>query len=381
MQVFKYYFKLALSMRGVIIMFLATFTFAAVAMMAAIPKQTTFTVKKPDVALFNHDNSVFSNGLSDYIKANSEIVDIKDTTEARKEAVYFQKVDAIYIIPENFSAELFAGKKPQIEVTRGTGQGAMQADTLINNYLRLSEPRIIAGMNQNDVVDGVKVDVEKHVTVVTKSADNIGEVGRASFYMNALVYILISLNIVVIGNIMLLFNRDMIRRRNQVSGLKNRKLTAQLLAGNAVFSLGAWAIMVAVGYILFPTAIASTQGILFIIGSAIFSLVSLSIGFLVGMVVKSASAISGITNVTALGMSFLCGVFVPQQFLGESVLNFAHALPAYWYIHANNLIVKLTDYSWESLQPIIFDWAIVLAFAAAIFAFTFIVSKKRSTTI
>lgn len=137
MQVFKYYFKLALSMRGVIIMFLATFTFNAVAMMAAIPKQTTFTVKKPDVALFNHDNSVFSNGLSDYIKANSEIVDIKDTTEARKEAVYFQKVDAIYIVQKTFQLNCCWQKTPD-EVTRGTGQGAMQADTLINSYLRLS---------------------------------------------------------------------------------------------------------------------------------------------------------------------------------------------------------------------------------------------------
>ena len=31
-------------------------------------------------------------------------------------------------------------------------------------------------------------------------------------------------------------------------------------------------------------------------------------------------------------MSFLCGIFVPLEYLGEGLVKVAHFLPAYWYI-------------------------------------------------
>ena len=136
--------------------------------------------------------------------------------------------------------------------------------------------------------------------------------------------------------------------------------------------------MMAVGYVMFPSAIGSAYGILYAIGAAIFSLVSMSIAFLVGSLIKSNTAISGITNVVSLGMSFLCGVFVPQQLLGESVINLSKTLPAYWYINANDQIVKLTDFSLESIQPILNNWVITLAFAVVLFIVAYIVRRISS---
>lgn len=45
-----------------------------------------------------------------------------------------------------------------------------------------------------------------------------------------------------------------------------------------------------------------------------------------------------VSNVIALGMSFLSGVFVPIEFLGDGIIKIAHFLPAYWYIMGARLI-------------------------------------------
>ena len=53
---------------------------------------------------------------------------------------------------------------------------------------------------------------------------------------------------------------------------------------------------------------------------------------------KKAETVSMVSNVIALGMSFLSGVFVPIEFLGDGIIKVAHFLPAYWYIMGARLI-------------------------------------------
>lgn len=380
MQVFKYYFKLALSMKGSIAIFLGTFTFALIAMMLQLPNdRAAFTAQKPNVAIFNRDTSVFSSGLTSYLAETTDSIAIDDTDTARKEAIYFQTVDAIYIIPSQFGDNFFANKNPQIEVVRGPGQGAAQADALISNYMRLAEIRMLAGIGQQETVDGVADDTNKHIVVSTRTKENINEIGKAMYFMNTLVYIILGLNITVISTIMLLFNNPSIRRRNLIGGLSASSTNRQLIAANTVFSLGIWAFFMVIATIMYPHVMFSAHGVLYATGALLFSLIGLAIGFAIGTFVSNRRVVPGITNVLALGMSFLCGVFVPLAILGESVLNISRFLPAYWYIVANEHIASLTDFTMQSLQPIFNEWLIIIAFVIGIFAVTLIINRRRKT--
>ena len=42
--------------------------------------------------------------------------------------------------------------------------------------------------------------------------------------------------------------------------------------------------------------------------------------------------ISAVTNIVALFFSFLGGIFIPINYLGENVLKISHFLPSFWYI-------------------------------------------------
>jgi ABC-2 type transport system permease protein len=82
-------------------------------------------------------------------------------------------------------------------------------------------------------------------------------------------------------------------------------------------------------------------------------------------------------NIVALGSSFLCGCFVPAEFMPNSVLMFAHVLPSFYYVDTNNRIAKLENFELTTLQPLLINMGIVLAFCIAFVVVANIVARKK----
>ena len=79
-----------------------------------------------------------------------------------------------------------------------------------------------------------------------------------------------------------------------------------------------------------------------------------------------------IANTISLGMAFLCGIFVPEEFLGDNIIKISHFLPAYWYTQA----VKNIDFHLQKSLPDIFMcMGIQLLFALAIAIIAIRISK------
>ena len=88
-------------------------------------------------------------------------------------------------------------------------------------------------------------------------------------------------------------------------------------------------------------------------------------------------AINGIVNVFALGSSFLCGVFVPMQWLPDFVLKIAHVIPTYYYVSTNETLKTLETMNFETLRPVIINLGIMLGFSALFIALTNLVTKRK----
>jgi ABC-2 type transport system permease protein len=82
----------------------------------------------------------------------------------------------------------------------------------------------------------------------------------------------------------------------------------------------------------------------------------------------------------ALGTSFISGVFVPQEMLGDTVQTLASFTPTYWYILAINEIDTLVDFGSLSLQPTIRYMLIQLGFAIALLAVAMAVIRQKRQT-
>ena len=379
MQVFKNYFKIAKSFLPMILMYLLIFLFfAIIATSQSSGESGAFSTTKPPVAIENHDNSIFSNGFVDYIKQNTEVVDVEDNETARKEAIYFQKVLYVYVIPENFGNDLFAGKEPKITTLQVFSSYAEQARMLGENYLRLASPRIAVGMSQTDVVAGVKNDISNSQTIAeVRGAKVTDSSSKVQYFYNFASYVMLALCIMIVSMIMIIFASKNIKRRNLVSSLSYGKITGQLLFGNLILAVGIWLMFVITSCFLYPDTMLTTFGIFYALNAFTFMIVALSISFLIGSLSKNKNVANAMTNIIALGSSFICGVFMPQSLLGDSVLAFAKFLPTYWYVKSNELIYGLSDFSVESIKPILGNMAIVLGFAGAIFIVTYIIGRFK----
>lgn len=121
----------------------------------------------------------------------------------------------------------------------------------------------------------------------------------------------------------------------------------------------------------------SLHGIWLILNSFVFTLCAAALAFLIANLLRSRNAINGITNVVALGSSFLCGAFVPITWLPDGVVAAAHILPSYWYISTNDLITTLETFTFDSLQPAILHLLVILAFTAFFIIVANLLSHRR----
>lgn len=359
-------------------MYLVIFMFFAVFATNQSTDNSSFKDVKPKVAIVNRDDSIFSVGLVDYIAANTDLVEIKDSDMARKEAIYFQTASYIYEIPDNFGDDVFAGKSPIISTMQIESSDAAQARMLAENYIRLAGARIATGMSQAEVVAGIKEDLSKaNTTVDVRGSTNTTSLYKVEFFYNFTSYVVLALCTTIISTSMIIFTSRNIKRRNYISPLSYEKITGQLFLGNSIFVLGIWLLFVSASCILYPDAMFTLNGLLYALNLFVFSILALSIGFIIGNFIKSKNAVGGITNVIALGSSFLCGVFVPQQFLGESVLNIARFIPSFWYVKSNSLIYKLSDFEPTSISAILINMLIILGFAVVIFIVTIVSGRIK----
>ena len=113
------------------------------------------------------------------------------------------------------------------------------------------------------------------------------------------------------------------------------------------------------------------------INSFVFTLCALTIAFLVGSIINNKNAMNGIVNVIALGSSFLCGAFVPVEWLPDTVLKIAHCLPSYWYIQSNELIKTMEEFNLETLKPIMINMGVVLLFSIGFIIVANLIERKK----
>ena len=160
--------------------------------------------------------------------------------------------------------------------------------------------------------------------------------------------------------------------------MNSKRFNQSLLLSNGLFAILLWGFYILLSFLLLGSIMMSVHGGLLILNSFVFAFCALALSFLIGNLVHNKNAINGIVNVLALGSSFLCGAFVPIEWLPKLVLNIAHFLPSYYYIMNNELIVTTEDFSIGMLQPILVNFGIILLFSILFIMISYFVSKTHN---
>ncbi len=383
MQAFKSYLKILNHNKGGIIIYVIIFMVITV-LFSSIGKDSTatgFAMTQLDVAVIDRDNTDASKGLTNYIGSIHNIVDIDDTKESMQDNLFYRNVNYILIIPEGYGEQLSQGNIDEIinNVKVPNSFEGIFVDRQVDQYLKTMVSYVKSGYDTKEALslttDNLKVETTVSMLEENTSSEDSGT-DPIFFYYQYMAYVLLCITIVGLGPILMVFNKPDLKKRIDVSALNLKTKNRQLITFSIVFSIALWSIFVILSGILFGKSIFTTTGLFCMCNSLIFSFICLAITYLITMIFKSLNSISSVSNVLGLGMSFLCGVFVPQEVMAPSVLNASRILPAYWYIHAHNTIVKYIGSS-SQIRTILADFGIQLGFAVALLAICLMVSKMK----
>lgn len=386
MQVFRTYFKLLKSQLISIFMYAVVFLTITMAISIAIigSDEGSFRIKEIPIAVINRDgeNTVIR-GMLDYLDQYVNYVDIDDTEEARKDALFFRKILYVMIIPEGFTEDLLAGKEVRMQKeTVPDAAEIVSVDNVINNYLNKAYVYLkhVPDANPETLNEYIHGNLNKstEVTFVTSQSSkdiNANEYNRN--YFNYLAYVLLAVFITGVSSVMVSFHNVDIRRRQTASPLSTKSMNFQLILANFVFVIVYLALFLLAGYIVNPFRLLNRHLLLYILNAVVFTITALSISYLIGITVKSKNAVSALSTVLSLSLSFLSGVFVDQQYLGKAVQKVASFMPTYWYVRTNNEINAMSNLSISNLSEVFLFMAIELGFAVVIFAIAMVVSKRK----
>lgn len=378
MTVFKTFLKVLNKCKVPIIMYTAFLIGFGGFNMQTADTNTSFVASKPDVLIINQDKEEgITKNLIEYIKENSNIINIKDDEEAINDALFYRDVNYIIYIPENYREDFLKGENPEIKVKSTGDYQSSFAEMLLSRYIKVASIYRDNIDSEEEIINKINDTISKQTDIEITSKLDTDNLSKATFYYNFASYSILAGCVYVICLILSSFKEEKIRKRTIASSMNYKKYNRDLFLSISLFAIVLWLIYVALSFILIGNTMFETHGLIYIANSFAFTICSVAIAFLIGNIVTNKEAINGIVNVVALGSSFLCGAFVPTEWLPDSVLKVAHILPSYWYIQSNEALKTLETISIETLKPILVNVGVLIGFTVVFIIITNIVSKKK----
>lgn len=381
MIVFKTFLKVLNKFKFPLILYTVILIFFGGFNMQTSENSLSFVESKPDILIINQDREVgITKNLVKYIKKNSNIKKIKDDETSRDDALFYRDVNYIIYIPKGYRKDFLNGENPEIKIKSTNDYQASYADMILKRYLKVANTYQAMEKNEDRLIEKINKTLSKKTKVELTTKKDTNSIEKMTFYYNFLNYSILAGSIYVICLILSSFHEEKIKKRTIISSMNYKKHNRILLLSNLLLSIVLWMFYVGLSIILCGKIVFTTYGVICIVNSFIFTLCSLTIAFLISTLVNNKNAINGIINVVALGSSFLCGAFVPVEFLPKSVLNIAHILPSYWYINTNEMIKNIEVININTMQDILFNMGILIIFSVIFIILANIATKRKLKT-
>ena len=378
MTVFKTFLKILNKNKFIIILYTMFLIFFGGFNMQTSENNTNFVASKPDIMIVNYDEEKgITKDLIKYIEENSNVVDLKNNEDAINDALFYRDVNYVVYIPKNYNKDFMDGKNPEIEIKSTGDYQSSFAEMLLSRYIKVANIYQKSINSEEELISKINETLSKKSEVEITSKLDTNILSKATFYYNFANYSIMACLIYVICLILASFKDIKIQKRTIISSTNYKTLNRKILLSNSLFSIILWMIYVVLSFILVGDIMFSIHGIFYLINSFVFTICATTIALFIGNIVSNKNAISGIVNVIALGSSFLCGAFVPMEWLPEGVIKIAHILPSYYYISSNEILKTLEIINFDTIKPIVLNIIIILSFSIVFIILTNIVSKRK----
>ena len=378
MTVFKTFFRIVNKLKPTIILYTALLIIFGAVNMKTSDNNINFVNSKPDILIINQDvNKGLTKNLIDYMKKNSNIVKVENNEEKINDSLFYREISYVIYIPKDYRKNVLLGKNPKLDIKKTDEYDAHLSEMMLKRYIKLQNIYNEEAGSEDELITLINDNINDDVNVKITSKVDTSKTYNIAYYFNFASYSILAIIIYIVCLVLCSFKEESISKRINISSINYKSHNNKILLASIVFSSIVWLLFVIIGVTIVGDIMFSIRGLISIINSFIFTFCALTLSILISSLTNNKNAISGIVNVIALGSAFLCGAFVPAEYLPSSVLNFAHILPAYYYINSNDLLKNIDVINISSMHPIIINTIIIIMFSILFIILNNVVTRKK----
>lgn len=378
MTVFNTFWKIIKKYKGTIILYTVMLIVFGGLNTTTNDTGIEFSSSKPDILIVNNDKyEGITKNLVDYLTDNSNMIDIKDDESARDDALFYRDISYIIYIPKNYRIDTLNGKTVELEIKKVDTYDAALTEMMLSRYIETQNIYLKTKISENELINNINESLKNKTNVEIISKLNTDKLTSITRYFNFASYSIMAVTIYIICLVITSFHEQSVNKRIIISSMNYKKHNRLLLLSSSIYAIVVWILYTLLGFIILGNELFSIRGLLFIGNEFVFTMSCLTLSLLISSLVSSKVAVSGIVNVVALGSAFLCGAFIPLEWLPSSVIKIAHILPAYYFISSNETIKTLEIINTSTLHTVFINTAVILAFTILFTIINNIVIKKK----
>lgn len=304
-----------------------------------------------------------SRQLREYLEKEYRVVKEVHSIKEIKDALFLSDVPAALVLKEDGTVDLYSSNDMVV--------GAQNINEFLN-MLTISEKYVPTNAKEL-TMDTMSYETE--VRVLNKET-NFNALSLVKYYFNYLGYALVACFISIVYTGAFRFQQKSINDRIRVSPMGLARFSRNLYAGSAVAMFGIWIFFLIVGMILGRGIVFSEKGYWFMLTGFVFVIPVAALAYLCAWLSTSRNMNTILVNIVSLVLSFVSGIFIPEQYLPKAMVHISSLFPVYWLQHTNEIIYQSSDLS-QDLGSIFQSYGIQLLIALSFLILTIFVSKVR----
>lgn len=379
MIVFSTFWRIVKKYKGTILLYTVMLIMFGGINLTSNSTNDMFTPTKPNIFIVNKDSNMgLTKNLINYLKKNTNVVSLEDDEEKINDALFYRDISYVIYIPKNYSKDVLDKKDVTINIKSSKDYTSSLTEMMLDKYLNVQSNLVNITNNQDELVNMINNTLDVNSEVVVSSKLDNSYLNRVSRYFNFGSYSLLAVIIFIVTLVINSFKENTINKRIIVSSFNYKKHNSLLMLSSFVYSLIVWVLFSLLSVILLGKDMISIRGILYFVNTFMFVMPTLSFGILISTLVNNKDSIGGIVNVVSLGSAFLCGAFIPTEYLPKIVLSIAHVFPAYYFIDSNNLLSSMEIINFSNLTPVFINYFVLIIFMLIfIVVNNYVLKKKR----
>lgn len=379
MIVFSTFWKIVKKYKGTILLYTVMLIMFGGINLTSNSTNDMFTPTKPNIFIVNKDSNMgLTKNLINYLKKNTNVVSLEDDEEKINDALFYRDISYVIYIPKNYSKDVLDKKDVTIDIKSSKDYTSSLTEMMLDKYLNVQSNLVNITNNQDELVNMINNTLDVNSEVVVSSKLDNSYLNRVSRYFNFGSYSLLAVIIFIVTLVINSFKENTINKRIIVSSFNYKKHNSLLMLSSFVYSLIVWVLFSLLSVILLGKDMISLRGILYFVNTFMLVMPTLSFGILISTLVNNKDSIGGIVNVVSLGSAFLCGAFIPTEYLPKIVLSIAHVFPAYYFIDSNNLLSSMEIINFSNLIPVFINYFVLIIFMLIfIVVNNYVLKKKR----